>query len=63
MGFSRQEHWSGVPCPPLGDLPHPGIESLSPVSPALAAGFFTAGATWEAPFNNVCVYIYIYIYI
>ena len=29
MGFSRQEHWSGLPCPPLGDLPHPGIEPRS----------------------------------
>ena len=25
MGFSRQEYWSGLPCPPLGDLPNPGI--------------------------------------
>ena len=32
MGFSRQEHWSGLPFPPPGDLPDPGIE---PVSPAL----------------------------
>ena len=38
MGFSRQEYWSGVPCPPPGDLPDPGIE---PVSPASAGGFFT----------------------
>ena len=38
MGFSRQEHWSGLPCPPPGDLPHPGIE---PKSPALAGRFFT----------------------
>ena len=30
MGFSRQEHWSGLPCPPPGDLPHPGIEPRSP---------------------------------
>ena len=35
MGFSRQEYWSGLPCPPPGDLPHPGIEPASPVSPAL----------------------------
>ena len=35
MGFSRQEHWSGLPCPPPGDLPHPGIE---PRSPSLQAG-------------------------
>jgi len=30
MGFSRQEHWSGLPCPPPGDLPNPGVESRSP---------------------------------
>ena len=29
-GFSRQEYWSGLPCPPPGDLPHPGIEPRSP---------------------------------
>ena len=34
MGFSRQEHWSGLPCPPPGDLPNPGIQ---PTSPALQA--------------------------
>ena len=34
MGFSIQQHWSGLPCPPLGDLPDPGIE---PVTPALQA--------------------------
>ena len=37
MGFSRQEYWCGVPCPPPGDLPDPGIECTSPVSPALQA--------------------------
>ena len=35
MGFSRYEFWSGLPGPPSGDLPHPGIKSRSPVSPAL----------------------------
>ena len=30
MGFSRQEYWSGLPCPPPGDLPHPGIKPASP---------------------------------
>ena len=35
MGFSRQEYWSGLPCPPPGDLPHSGAELASPVSPAL----------------------------
>ena len=29
MGFSRQEYWSGLPCPPAGDLPDPGIKSAS----------------------------------
>ena len=37
MGFSRQEYWSGLPCPPPGDLPNPGTEPTSPVSPALQA--------------------------
>ena len=38
MGFPRQEYWSGLlPCAPPGDLPDPGIEPMSPVSPALQA--------------------------
>ena len=37
MGFSRQEYWSGLPFPSPGDLPNPGIEPTSPVSPALHA--------------------------
>ena len=41
MGFSRQEYWSGLPCPPPGDLPHPGFKPISPMSPALAGMFFT----------------------
>ena len=48
MGFSRQEYWSGLPFPPLGDLPNPGTEPMSLKSPALAAGFFTISSTWEA---------------
>ena len=35
MGFSREEYWSGLPCPPPKDLPNPGTESTSPVSNAL----------------------------
>ena len=45
MGFLRQEYWSGLPFPPLGNLPGSGIKPASPVSPALAGGFFK---TWEA---------------
>ena len=48
MGFSRQEYWSELPCPPPGDLPNPGIKPKSLVSPALAGGFFTTSTTWEA---------------
>ena len=47
MGLSRQEYWSGLPCPPPGDLPDPGIEPASLVSPELAGRFFTTSATWE----------------
>ena len=54
VGFSRQEHWSGLPCPPPGDLPDPGIEPASLTCPALAGRFFTPGTTWEA-------HIYVYV--
>ena len=47
MGFSRQEYGSGLPGPPPGDLPDPGIEPESLMNPALAGGFFTTSATWE----------------
>ena len=47
VGFSRQEYWSRLPCPPPGDLPNPGIEPLSLTSPALAGGFFITDTTWE----------------
>ena len=42
MGFSRQAYWSGLPCPPPGDPPDPGIQ------PTSLAGIFTNSATWEA---------------
>ena len=46
MGFSSQEYWSGLPCPPQEDLSDPGIE---PLNPASAGRLFTTRATWEAP--------------
>ena len=48
MRFSRQKYWSGLPCPPPGDLPYPGIEPQSLMPSALAGGFFTTSSTWEA---------------
>ena len=41
MGFSWQAYWSGLPFPPPGELPKPGIKPTSPVASALAGGFFT----------------------
>ena len=48
IGFSRQEYCSESSCRPLRDLPNPGIKPTSLLSPALASGFFTTSATWEA---------------
>ena len=48
MGFPRQEYWSGLPFPPPGNLPDPGIELASFTSIALAGRFFTSSAPWEA---------------
>ena len=47
VGFSRQENWSGLPCPCPGALSDPGIEPMPLMSPALAGGFFTISTTWE----------------
>ena len=54
MGFSRQEYWSGLPCPPPRILRDPGIEPWSLMSPALATWFFITSATWEA-LNIICL--------
>ena len=50
MGFSRQEYWSGLQCPPPGDLPDPGIKPAFLVYPASAGRFFTTSITWKAQF-------------
>ena len=49
MGFSRQEYWSGLPCPPPGDLPDPGIELISLKSHTLTGRFSTTSTSWEPP--------------
>ena len=48
MGFSREEYWSGLPCPLTGDLPHPGIKSEFLMYSALADRSFTTSTTWAA---------------
>ena len=67
MGFSRQEYWSGLPCPPPGDLPHPGTKLVSRVSCTgrwifyhqhhLSSFFFPV----SLPSFQPCVYSYIYL--
>ena len=52
--FSRQEYWSGLPCPPPEDLPNPGIRPASLMSPALTDRFLTTSTTWEA---LICTYL------
>ena len=52
MGFPRQEYWSGLPFPTLGDLPHPGIKLKSLASPAFTGGFFTT----EPPGKPLVIY-------
>ena len=52
MGFSRQEYWSGLPCPPPGQIPDPWIKATFLMSPTLAGGFFTTSITWEAQVSN-----------
>ena len=49
MGFSRQEYWSGLPCPPPGDLPDPGLLHLL----HRQAGSLPTSATWEAHFTSI----------
>ena len=51
-GILQQEYWSGLPCPPPGDLPDPGIKPTSLASPELPGRFFTTSATWE---TCICV--------
>ena len=53
-GFSRQEYWSGLPCPPSGNLPNPGIE---PRSPALQADSLPS----DLPGKPILLYLYIHI--
>ena len=55
IGFSRQEHWSGLPFPPPEDLPDPGIEPLSLASPALTDRFFLPLSKLINTYINECV--------
>ena len=53
-GFCRQEYWSGLPCLPPGDLPYPGIQPVSLMSPALTGELFnTTSATCPPPHHHI----------
>ena len=56
MGFSKQEYWSGFPCPPPGDLSDPGIEPEYLKSHALVGGFITTSTTWEIVHGKILFY-------
>ena len=55
MGFSRQEYWDRLPFPPPGDLPDPGMEPASLMSPVLAGEFFTISAKMFIDLFNLVV--------
>ena len=58
VGFSGQKYWNGLPWPPPGHLPNPGIKSVSLMSPALTGRFFTTSTTWAALLRYfVCVLV------
>ena len=71
-GFSRQEYWSGLPCPPPGDLSNPGIKPRSPTlqtdslpseSPGkpknTGVGNLLFSRVSSSPRNSVCMYVYV----
>ena len=68
MGFPRREYWSGLPFPPPGDVPDPGIKPTSLMSPALAGGFYATSGTWEAhekisdiiKYTSLCLHTFVY---
>ena len=62
MEFPRHEYWSGLPFPSPGDLPNPGIELTSPVSPALRLILYPLSHLGSHKYECMYVYVYIYIY-
>ena len=58
MGFSRQEYWSGVPCPPPGGPPHPGTGLTPPVFPALQADSLPLSCLGSPFYFSTLLYIW-----
>ena len=59
MGFPKQDYWSEL-FPPPADLPNPGIKPASPVSLALAGGFFATEPPEKPTYINICMYVCMY---
>ena len=58
-GILRQEYWSELPRPPPGDLPNPGMEPMSLMSPTIVGWFFTTSALWSPPpHHSPCTVLY-----
>ena len=55
VGFSREEHWSGLPCPPPGSLSYPRDQTQVSRVYCIVGGFFTAGPPGKPPFGT-CPY-------
>ena len=55
MGFSRQEYWSGLPCPPLGDLPDPGIKLTVLCLLHWQAGSLPLVPPWKPKYILICI--------
>ena len=62
MGPSRQEHWSGSPCPPPGDPPDPGVEPVSLISPALQAGSPPLASPGKLTFTGPLIYFLLHMH-
>ena len=61
MGLSRQEYWSGLPCPPPGDLSDPGTEPIYLMSSALAGRFFATSVTHvDSLGKNLVLNLFVY---
>ena len=56
MGFSKQEYWSGLPCPPPGDFPDTGIKPVSPEASALQLDSLLLSKWWSLIYVYACVY-------
>ena len=63
LGFSRQEYWSGLPCPSPEHLPDSRTEPTSLMSPVLAGGFFKTRSTWEAHYTHGYYYFHYFFWI